>query len=137
MRFAILICTAMAAAASPALACSCRCADAATLLRETPLLCTGRAVAERVEGNLRRYTVEVTAVHKGEAAGRIELGTAVHSAACGVKLTLGREDLLGAHPGAEGARINLCTQYCIGQRREELDRLIARCTPGGRCPPEG
>ena len=134
---ALLAAAALAAMAAPALACSCGCpADAATLAREVPMFFRGRPVSETVAGQARHYAFEVSVVHKGTVAGRVIVETQVHGVACGVRFPLDQEALVGAYPGKAWPRANQCTQFCIGQKREELERILARCTPGAPCPPD-
>src|SRR6185369_7785352 len=101
IRIGILAAGLLGLGAVPAAACSCRCADAATLAREVPLFFRGTPVAETVDGAKRRYVFEVSAVHKGTTAARTVVGTPVHAAACGVRFPLNQEALVGAFP-AEG-----------------------------------
>lgn len=117
----------LAASAAPALACSCRCtADAEEFVRNVPVFFRGRPTSESVDGDERRYIFDVTAVHKGEVSARITLRTALHSASCGVAFPLGEEVLVGAYPWKDGVSANLCTQYCLGEKRGEVERLLAR-----------
>ncbi len=114
-------------AASAALACSCRCqAEAEEFVRNVPVFFRGRPTAESADGNERRYTFEVTAVHKGVVAARVTVRTALNSAACGATFPIGQEVLVGAYPRAGDLSANICTQYCIGQKRGEVERLLAR-----------
>jgi hypothetical protein len=127
IRLAFCITAAVGAPAAPALACSCRCqADAEAFVRNVPVFFRGRPVAESVAGNERRYTFDVTAVHKGEVPARVTLRTALHSAACGATFPIGEEVLVGAYPSSGGLSASLCTQFCIGQKRGEVERLLAR-----------
>ena len=136
IRIGILAAGLLGLGAVPAAACSCRCTDAATLAREVPLFFRGTPVAEAVEGAKRRYVFEVSAVHKGTTAARTVVGTPVHAAACGVRFPLNQEALVGAFPAEGEVHANQCTQFCIGQRREELERILSRCAPGAPCPPD-
>ena len=136
MRLVITLLAALLAA-PPALACSCSCrGDAAELVRSVSLIFRGVPVAEATAGNVRRYTIEVTAVLKGEVQPRVEVRTPSSSAACGVVLEMGREALIAAHRSGEGPQTNLCTHYCLGQKLPEVERILARCKPGAPCPPE-
>ena len=117
----------VAASAAPSLACTCRCnADAATFVQNVPIFFRGRPVAESADSQGRRYTFEVIAVHKGAAPARVSVMTALHSASCGATFSIGEEVLVGAYPGARGLSANSCTQFCIGQKRAEVERLLAR-----------
>lgn len=128
MRHAFWLATAIAAASgSPALACSCRCdADAAAFVQNVPVFFRGRPVAESADSQGRRYTFEVIAVHKGAAPARVSIRTALHSASCGATFPIGEEVLVGAYPADGGLSANSCTQFCIGQKRAEVERLLAR-----------
>lgn len=128
MRLAICLATAIVgASAAPVLACSCRCqADAEGFVRNVPVFFHGRPTAEAVAGDQRHYTFEVTAVHKGDVPPRVVVRTAQHSAACGASFSLGHEVLVGPYPGAGGLSANVCTQFCVGQKREEVEQLLAR-----------
>lgn len=117
----------VAASAAPALACTCRCnADVAAFVQNVPVFFRGRPVAESADGQGRRYTFEVTAVHKGAAPARASVRTALHSASCGATFPIGEEVLVGAYPAASGLSANSCTQFCIGLNRAEVERLLAR-----------
>jgi hypothetical protein len=128
MRLALCLAAAvLAASAAPALACSCRCqADAEEFMRNVPVFFRGRPTAEIADGNERRYTFEVTAVYKGVVPARVTVRTALHSAACGATFPIGQEVLVGAYPSAGRLSANICTQYCIGQKGGEVERLLAR-----------
>lgn len=128
MRIAISLAAGLlAASAAPALACSCRCtADAEAFVHNVPIFFRGRPTAESLTGNERRYTFEVAAVHKGEVPSRVSLRTARHSAACGATFPIGQEVLVGAYPSERGLTANLCTQFCLGQKRGDVERLLAR-----------
>jgi hypothetical protein len=102
-----------------------------------PVFFRGLPTDEFVSGQSRRYVFEVGAVHKGVAAARVIVATPLHGSACGVRFPLNQEVLVGAYPSDDVLRVNQCTQFCIGQKREELERLLRRCTPGTACPPEG
>ena len=122
-----LVAAILAASPAPVLACSCRCqADTEEFVRNVPVFFRGKPTAESVAGNERRYTFDVTAVHKGEVPARVTLRTALHSASCGVAFPLGQEVLVGAYPWKDGVSANLCTQYCLGEKRGEVERLLAR-----------
>lgn len=128
MRLAFCLAAAiLGVSVGPALACSCRCqTDAEAFVRNVPVFFRGKPTAKSVSDNERRYTFEVTAVHKGEVPARVSLRTALHSAACGVTFAIGQEVLVGAYPNAGGLSANICTQFCIGQKRGEVERLLAR-----------
>lgn len=95
-------------------------------MRNVPVFFRGRPTAESVADNERRYVFEVTAVHKGKVPERISLRTPLHSATCGVTFPIGEEVLVGAYPSERGLTANLCTQFCLGQNRGEVERLLAR-----------
>ena len=138
MRHALLLAAVLASAsAAPAHACSCRCqGDAEALARGVPIFFRGRPTGDAIEGDVRRYTFEVSAVLKGEPARRtMTVTTAAHGAACGAQFDMQRDTLVGAFPHKAGWSANSCTQWCIGQKRDEVERLLARCTPGAPCPP--
>ncbi len=128
MRVALCFATALlAASAPPALACSCRCqADTEEFVRNVPIFFRGRPATETVDGHERRYVFDVTAVHKGEVPARVTLRTPRHGASCGVSFPIGQEVLVGAYPWKGGLSANLCTQYCLGQKLTEVERLLAR-----------
>jgi hypothetical protein len=128
LRIAFCLAAAILAASTGAtVACSCRCqADAEAFVRNVPVFFRGRPTAESVAGNERRYIFDVTAVHKGEVPARVSVRTALHSAACGARFPIGREVFVGAYPGAGGLSANICTQFCLGQKLGEVERLLAR-----------
>jgi len=123
--------------ALPGAAAACSCAppppDAAAVLRSTPVIFWGRAVAVSEAARLRTYTVEVWA---GNAAlpATVAVKTASHSAACGVELAIGVIELI-AGVGKDGAVwTNLCSKFAVDAHRPAIEALMRDCKPFGPCP---
>jgi hypothetical protein len=123
--------------ALPGAAAACSCAppppDAAEVLRSTPVIFWGRAVAVSEAAPLRTYTVEVWA---GNAAlpATVAVKTANRSAACGVELAIGPVELIAGVEKDGAVWINLCAKYWIDAHRPAIEALMRDCKPFQPCP---
>jgi hypothetical protein len=116
-------------------ACSCLppSPDAAAVLRETPVIFWGRAVAVAEAPPLRTYTVELWAGNAPLPA-KVTVKTLNHTAMCGVELGIGAVALIAGVEKDGAVWTNLCTQYAVETHRAAIEALLKECRPFQPCP---
>lgn len=121
--------------AGAAAACSCAPPppDAAEVLRSTPVIFWGRAVAVSEAAPLRTYAVEVWA---GNAAlpATVAVKTMNHTAMCGVELALGAVELIAGVEKDGAVWTNLCSKFAVDTHRRAIEALMRDCKPFQPCP---
>lgn len=121
---------AIAAAAEPALACSCVCPrDARLLLRDFPYVLYGRVLSHRDAGGQRRvFAFEVMRPLKGDLPARITVETPRDGFMCGIlaaSMLPRTEHFIAVRRKGDAYYFDSCMVGCLQERRGEVERILS------------
>jgi hypothetical protein len=122
---------------TPALSCSCARppVTAQEVVKKTPLLFWGRAIAMQEKGKERVYTVELWGGNAPLPV-TIAVRTERNSAACGIELPLNQVELIAASTRDGAVRAGLCAKSWVDTHKQAIAEILKTCQPFAPCPPQ-